>query len=201
MKPNAGSVIAAVSLALLGCTYTEQQGAAASAEVIVKFATEQPINTTIGEAFDDAGAEASLEKSVQELSGELGVPFEYSRLTSGREIVLKVPAGPVLNAIAERLRQSPAVKTFTVDANDILLITLERSGIDPDLLLDPEKLGFRIIGDKRFPVDCDIRADGKLAVTPNIERLVATLVEDLGRRSEIEYAQPNHQVRRFDTNQ
>lgn len=184
-------------VALLGCSYVEQQGVAAPAEVIVKFAPGQAINTTIAKALDDAGAEKSLGKSMQNLSAELGIPFEYSRLTSGREIVLEVPVDPVLNAIAERLRQSDAVATYAIASGGTILVAVDRSGIDPDLLLEPNKLGSRLIDDSRLPVHSEFRADGRLALTPDLERLVTTLVTNLGDRDEVEYAQPNYRARHY----
>lgn len=195
---------------VLGCSYAEQRSVAASDEIIVKFAAGQSINDTIVQAFDDANAETSLEKSVHALSDELDIPLEYSRLTSGREIVIEIPTRQVIDKIAERLRGSDDVEDVVVEsqaANDVpngpneLLVTVDRSKIGSGPDVDANALAARLVADDRFPVTCEIRTDGRLVITPDFERLVVTLAEELASRPDIDYAQPNYRVRHYNKNQ
>ena len=191
----------------LGCTYTERQSFAAAGEIIVKFAAGQSINDTIVQAFDDKSAETSLGKSVQALSDELGIPFEYSRLTSGREIVVKIPARRVFDRISAQLRGSEDVDKVVAryDHDGLngpaLLVTVNRTRIEDGPVVDANALAARLVDDHRFPVTCEIRTDGRLAVTPDFEHLVATLAEELANRPDIDYAQANFRVRHYNTNQ
>lgn len=200
-------MIATAFLTLLSCTYTDQQSAIAAEEIIVKFAGNQAINETIVRAFDDRHAEASLRISVEELSEELGVPFVYSRLTSGREIIVEIPVGRVYDTIAERLRKSDKVETLVVlrrasserpNAMDEILVTLDAAGVASTRSVDANTLGAELVGDERFPVHCELRTDRRLAVTPDFEQLVEALVKKLASRPDVDYAQPNYRVRHYD---
>lgn len=195
------------SVLALSCTYAERDMADGSGdEIIVKFAADQAVNETIRRAFDDAGAEVSLEKSVRTLSSELGVPFAYSRLTSGREIVVEILNRQVYEMVAERIRDAGEVENAAIekrsvgDANngpDEILVTIDRSQIRLGPDVDANALAARLVSDQRFPVICDIRTDGRLAVTPDFENLVAMLVRELASRPDIDYAQPNYKVRHY----
>ncbi len=191
---------------MLGCSYPEQQSVAAANEIIVKFAAGESINDTIVQAFDDTNAETSLEESVVALSDELDIPFDYSRLTSGREIVIEIPTGRVFDRIAEHLRGSDDVENVVIEshaASDVpnvpneLLVTVDRAKIESGPGVDANALGARLVGDDRFPVICEFRTDGRLVVTPDFERLVGTLAEELTSRPDIDYAQPNYRVRHY----
>lgn len=195
---------------VLGCTYTEQKSVAASDEIIVKFAAGQSINDTIVRAFDDTSAETSLENSVRALSDALDIPFDYSRLTSGREIVIEIPTRRVIDKIAERLRGSDYVEDVVIEshvANDVpngpneILVTVDHAKIESGSDVDANALAARLVADDRFPVTCEIRTDGRLVITPEFERLVATLAEELASRPDIDYAQPNYRVRHYNMNQ
>ena len=198
---------AIVAALMAGCTYAEQNGAAAADEIIVKFASDQTINGTILQAFDDASAETELEKSVQALSDEVGIPFNYSRITSGREIVIEIPSSPVVDKIAQRVGRAEAVDTVVTRTDDVssapgeLLVTLKRESIESGADVDPNALAAELIDDHRLAVFCELRADGRLAIMPNLERLVGTLAEQLSSRPDIDYAQPNYRVRHFERNQ
>lgn len=204
-------LLATVSILLLSCTYAERYEADGSGdEIIVKFAADQAINETIVQAFDDIDAEASLEESVQVLSAELGVPFVYSRLTSGREVIVQVPMRQVYELVAERIRDADEVESTVIakriagdvsNGPDEILVSIDSSKIELGPDVDVNTLTARLINDQRFPVICDIRNDGRLAVTPDFKNLVARLVKELVSRPDIDYAQANYQVRHYDNNQ
>lgn len=204
MKTCSQILLAAVSCLVLSCTYAERQVADGGAyEIIVKFASDQTINEIVTQAFDDTDAEASLEKPVNGLSKELGVPFVYSRLTSGKEIVVDIPAMQVYKKVIERIRDSDEVENATLEkhANDEILVTLVSGSIESGRNIDANVFAAHLINDDRFPVSCEVRPDGRLAVTPDFERLVGVLAKNLANRSDIDYAQPNHQVRHYNNTQ
>jgi len=211
MKKISRILLATVSILLLSCTYAERYEANDSGdEIIVKFSADQTINETIVQAFDDVDAEASLEESVQRLSTELGVPFVYSRLTSGREVIVKIPMRQVYELVAERIRNSDEVENTVIakrtigdvsNGPDEILVTIDSSRIELGPNVDANALAALLINDQRFPVICDIRSDGRLAVAPDFEHLVARLVKELGSRPDIDYAQANYQVRHYDNKQ
>lgn len=190
---------------VLSCSYTERHEVVAAEEIIVKFVADQPINETIVRAFDDKDAEVSLQKSIQGLSEDLGVPFAYSRVTSGREIVLTIPAMAVIEAISARLHESDEVEqlvvqhratTATSNAVSEILITVD--GPDNITSTDATALATQLIGDERFPIDCDIRTNGQLALVPDFEQLIKNLVNALSERPDIDYAQSNYRVRHYE---
>lgn len=201
--------VAGAVFVMLGCSYPEQQSVAAANEIIVKFAAGESINQKIVQAFADTNVEKSLEESVAALSDELDIPFDYSRLTSGREIVIEIPTGRVFDRIAEHIRGSDDVENVVIEshaASDIpnvpnvpneLLVTVDRAKIESGPGVDANALGARLVGDDRFPVICEFRTDGRLVVTPDFERLVGTLAEELTSRPDIDYAQANYRVRHY----
>ena len=200
-------ILIAASMLALSCTHAERFEAATSGdEIIVKFAADQPINETIVQAFDDLDAQALLQESVQALSAELGVPLVYSRLTSGREIIIEIPMRQTYEVIAERIRDSDGVEHLIIrertsgdvsNGVDEILVTVDNSKIKLGPNVDLDALATGLVADRRFPVICDYRADGQLAVTPDFERLVGALVKALSQRPDIEYAQPNFRVRHY----
>ena len=211
MKKVAQLVLTAGSLLALSCTFAGRHDAATSGdEIIVKFAADQAINETIVRAFDDAAAHASLEEFVQALSVELGVPLSFSRLTSGREIIVEIPMRQTYEVIAGRIRDSDEVEHTSLEERtsgdlsngvDVILVTVDSSKVELSQDIDLHALAARLVADRRFPVTCDISADGRLAVTPDFERLVGALVNELSSRPDIAYAQPNYRVRHFDRTQ
>lgn len=209
MKTLSQILLASASILLLSCTYAERYEAGGG-EIIVKFAADQAINETIVQAFDDVDAEASLEESVRGLSAELGVPFVYSRLTSGREVIVKIPVRQVYEVVAERIRDADDVENTVIarrtsgdvsNGPDEILVTIDSSKVELGPDVDANTLATRLINDQRFPVFCDIRSDGRLTVTPDFEHLVARLVKELGSRPDVDYAQANYQVRHYDDRQ
>lgn len=211
MKTISQILLVVVSVLVLSCTYAQRhESGVRGDEIIVKFAADQTVNDTIQRAFDDADAEILLGESVQRLSAELGVPFVYSRFTSGREIVVEIRSGQVYEFIAARIRDSDEVVDTAIEKRaaggvssgpDEILVTIDSSKTSGDSDLDADALAARLVGDQRFPVLCDIRADGRLAVTPDFTHLVTALVKELASRADIEYAQPNYQVRHYSDTQ
>lgn len=210
MKTSMQFVLTVAVFAVLGCTFAEPQNAAAADEIIVKFAADQAINEMITVAFDDKTAQASLERYVQTLSEELVVPFVYSRLTSGREIVIEVPEKRVLQMIAERIRRSEGVEKVVVArrtsqetgyAVGEILVSVDSARIEIGPRGVADALAVRLVNDARFPVNGEARADGLLAITADLERIIGTLAADLTGRSDIEYAQPNYAVHHYNIRQ
>lgn len=207
-------MLAAAILLVLscGCSYADRQTADRETaggdgyEIIVKFSADHDINATIVRAFDDAEAEASLADPVNRLSTELGVPFVYRRLTSGREIVVEVPTRQVYDNIVERIRGSDEIENATFEKRKIdkvsnrpdeILVTLAAGTVAPGRSIDADLFAAHLVSDDRYPVSCEIRPDGRLAVTPDFERLVGVLAKSLASRADIDYAQPNYRVRHY----
>ena len=211
MKRVSQPVLIAGSLLALSCTFAGRDEAATSGdEIIVKFAADQAINETIVRAFDDADAHAALEESVQALSAELGVPLSFSRVTSGREIIVEIPMRQTYEVIAERIRDSDEVERTSLEERtsgnlsngvDVILVTVDSRKVELSPDADLHALAARLVADRRFPVICDIRADGRLAITPDFERLVEALVNELTSRPDVAYAQPNYRVSHYDRTQ
>lgn len=206
MRTRSGLLASAAFVALLGCTVSEQRGAAAE-EIIVKFADGDRINESILLAFDGADENPSLQVFVQELSNELGVPLTYSRLTSGREVVVAIPATRVYDMIAERLRGVDEVEDVVIENRafadaltvaDEIIVTVNRDKIAIGPGVDADALGQRLVGSEQFPVVCNFLADGRLAITPDLEQLATSLVTKLSGRPDIEYAQRNTRVQHYE---
>lgn len=203
MSKNSRTLSLIAMILLAGCSHAEMQSAAAG-EVIVKFAEGQAVNDTIVKAFEDSAAEASIEKSVQSLSQELDIPFVYSRLTSGREVVVEIPAEQVYEILVARLRDSAEVNEVTIGKRSagtvlqeiIVVLDHKHSKLHSDD--DASTLAARLIGGNRYAVHCEVRAEGQLVIVPDFDGLLETLSKALDSRADIDYAQPNYQVRHYD---
>lgn len=196
-------IILGLSL-VLGCGHAEQRSETVAAEIIVKFAAQEEISDTIVKALNDSSAETTINDFVADLSRELGVPLTYSRLTSGREIIIAIPAERVIQEIVGRLENSDGVSDVVVeratqDDGPVnigrILVTIAPSENDPGV--DADALGARLVGAEDYPVACDRLPDNRLLIRPDFERLVATLVTRLAGRPGVEYAQPNYVVRHY----
>lgn len=212
MKLISKTLAVGASVLVLSCSYADRHAAMADGsgdEIIVKFTADQAVNETIVRAFDEDDAERSLQESIHTLSNELGVPFVYSRVTSGREIVVEIPTRHLIELVAERIRESDNVQAAIVEIRDTgdlanqgeeILVTVDSNKIDLARSEDLDAIAARLVSDDRFPVNCSVREDGRLAIEPDFKNLVGGLVNKLQDRPDIDYAQPNFRVRHYNNN-
>ena len=207
MSRGAQLFVSVGCLLALSCTYAERhETATTGAEIIVKFAADRAINETIVRAFDDAEAQTLIKESVQALSSEIGVPLVYSRLTSGREIIVEIPVKQTYEVLAERIRRAESVENVAIrqrasgnvsNGADEILVTVDNSKVKLGPGADLDATAARLVADGRFRLICRLRAEDQLGITPDFEHLVGTLAKELASRPDIEYAQPNYRVRHY----
>ena len=197
------AAIASLSMLILSCTYAEQQRPTPAGEVIIKFSADQPVNSTILKAFDDKSAESALVESIRGLSSEEDIPIEYSRLTSGREVIVEVPEDRIFDALLRRLNNSGDVDEVVVNrrgdggGSRELLVAIRPDKTAPRLEEDADALARHLLGDNETPVSCEFRVDGRLAIEPDFERLLEQIAATLAARDDVEYAQPNFRARHY----
>lgn len=209
-------VLSTALCAMLSCSNAEPNGVGATAEVIIKFGEGQGqgqgqiINEVVIRAFDNAEEEKNLAGLIRDFSREVAAPLRYSRLTSGREVVVEVLEADIIFAIAERIRRSAKVQKVgvarrttggsvggPVNTGKMLIVMLDSAFKHPTDSAAADTLANRLIADPRYPVTGARLADGQLTVTLNFERFVADLCGELTRRPDIDYAQPDHKVRHY----
>ncbi len=210
-----------IGLALIaGCMMAPVGAEAARAsasitlEVIVKFADDS-----------DAGrrVERALRGHPQDLSGladlrsrlhrSTGFVLEPERVTSGRELIFRVPEEPLLESVRQTLAERTDVTLAELVAiqsenprlaQSMLRVRFREPGDAFDLLTKAygeqayservQALTAELSAPSGVPVLGAPEADAGLAVTVDRYALLEKLVERLNAMDEVEYAQPNTTV-------
>lgn len=206
-------LLISVALVLqLSCSHAGDSdlGQRIAGEIIVKFTESNSIDGLVVEAFSNDAALSDVERSVASLSKEVQLPFRFSRLTSGREVVLEIPCDEILELLVSRIRESAEVKKVSVsssgaggaegDAEVVVSFVspaeyAQRLGRDATAA---DALATALIADSRLSVSGRLIGDEDLAVMPDFRRIVMNLVAELNARSDVSYAQANFTVRHYE---
>jgi hypothetical protein len=184
-------------------------------EVIVKFAQGQQVNATITEYLRSGDMlPHEVVTFTRDLSSQLGIPFEASRITSGREIVVAIRHDDLLADLVGRVADHPDVarSRLSDDAGGApnvrreLLISLDTCSNAHQALSDFNRSGGATESDIRevagslagavnYPVNARLLPSGELALSVDTNALTVQLARALQERADVAYAQPNFVMR------
>ncbi len=195
MRNFAKSLLTMTCVLVLSCTYADRRGTGNDGpEIIVKFSDRHAMAGIVVRAIDDAVVAETLSRDVATLSAELGVPFVYSRLTSGREIIVELQVEQTLRIIADRCRESVQIDEVHVDDEKKVVVI----NIDSDPGGDLSRFLARTVNDDRLPTTGTMRGDGRVEVAPDFDSIARILADELSSRPDVDYAQINYRVRHYD---
>ncbi len=181
-------------------------------DVIVKFTDASSAGLALTRALQAEQLPVEVTHLAVQLSGELGVPLVATRVTSGRELVLSIDRDQLARRLAQQVARDPAVRSVAPIAApktilpavqiafavapvrdselDRTLRQTAQSGRKTAAALDA--LAARLAGSPRLAVAGQVGQGGELLLTVDIAALTRTLIADLQRRADVEYAQPSH---------
>jgi len=192
-----------------------------AAEVIVKFAQQEPVSAEITKVVigepTASQAGSAIRTYVSSLSDEIGMPLVYSRATSGRELVLALRRDVVLEELARRIRSAKDVKGVEVSLDDAgspmyrtdeLIVEFHRcsdslrtvsEALSGESAADEPatELGAGLVDDSRYQITARLLADKRLAIGMDWKRTTFALVKELSERPEVQYAQPSFVMRAY----
>lgn len=207
--------------ALIACAATaaavadsSQSSRSITLEIIVKFSRDSDTGRRILDM---------LENDPQELDrlGDLGGALRQStgfelvpvRITSGRELLLRVPEAPALEKVKQTVTRHPQVSSAALIAiqdenprlpQSMLLVHFHPSTAESELLgkayasdayaADVQALTAGICAGSGVPVLGSARAGAVLAIQVDRKALLDELVTRLKSLAEVDYAQPNASV-------
>jgi hypothetical protein len=210
-----------LGVALLGCCMSVQasgdSGLAAQSialEIIVKFASDSDpgrrVDRILGEHPTDVSGLARLQARLHRATG---VALEPERITSGAELIFRVPEEPLLETVRKTVSGHPEVSSATLVAiqrdnprlpETMLLLhfreTSEEAGLLEKALGEPayrervQALATALCGPSGVPVRGIAEAESALAVTVDRHALLQKLVTQLNGLEYVDYAQPNATV-------
>jgi hypothetical protein len=186
-------------------------------DVIVKFREGSEHAAPVARAMRAGVAEARA--VAVRLAADLGVPLEAAQVTSGRELVLRVDRAELARALARSVARDPAVLRATPVAAprtvlpppEVAIAVELRRGSEAErqvtaaadaggrMTSEVAALAERLGAGVRPAPACRIAGRGGLVLTVDVAALTGDLVERLGRRPDVEYAQPSQIVRRSGT--
>lgn len=192
-----------------------------AAEVIVKFAQEEPVNAEINKLLAGtptaSQATSSIRVYVSSLSDKVGKPLGFSRTTSGRELVLGLRRDVVLAEMAREIRSAKDVTSVEVSLDeagspvyrkDELIVAFDRcsdsfktiaKALSGDTSADDSAIDFAtvLLNDRRYAISARLLPDNRLGVGVDWKKTTLELVKELNERPEVQYAQPSFVMRTY----
>jgi hypothetical protein len=208
-------------LALLACIMTSvawaQSGFASAAvplELIVKFSRDSEVGRRIDDIINANPADLSRLSDLQgQLLQSTGFILIPERVTSGQELILRVPEEPLLEEVKKtlaaqqgiasaelvaiqnqnpRLPESKLLVRFPPSAGESAL--LNKALADPAYHAQIQALTLRLCAPSDIPVLGSVDAADTLTVTVDRYALLEKLVGQLNALADVDYAQPNSTV-------
>ncbi len=210
-----------IGVALLGSCMTVQAtgdtGAAAqsiSLEIIVKFTGHSDPGRRVGRTLREHPTDLSgLARLQAQLHRSTGIALETERITSGAELIFRVPEEPLLEAVKQTAIRNAAVSSARLvviqhenprlpEARLLLhfreaseeAALLEKALGEPAYRERVQALATRLCSPSGVPVRGIAEAQPALAVTVDRHALLQKLVAQLNELEYVDYAQPNATV-------
>jgi phosphohistidine swiveling domain-containing protein len=184
-------------------------------DVIVKFAQGTDADQQVQRAAAHGDAPGNeLSAHIAALGKELGVPLNAKRVGSGGTVLVAIVQADLPATIVEKLRERSSVRRAT-------RVAAETPETAPQIRIDfmpgsdeaaalgaiPADITARRATASRLaadlgralgvPLDGEIDSERHLLVTVSLDRMAMQLASQLGKRPDVQYAQPNHTVRPY----
>jgi hypothetical protein len=184
-------------------------------DLIVKFREGTAHSGPVARAMRAGASTAEARVVAVRLAADLGVPLDLARVTSGRELVLSVDRKGLARELARSAARQPAVLRSTVlavaptvlPASEVALEVQLRPGSEEarqvsaalraggQLTPEVAALAGRLAAGTRPVPACRVAGPDRLVLTVDVLALTRDLVERLGERPDVEYAQPSQIVK------
>lgn len=183
-------------------------------EVIVKFTDDSDPGRRVSRILKKHPTDLSGFTDLQaRLHRSTGVALEPERITSGRELIFRIPEEPLLESVKRTVTRHAEVSSAKLVAiqlenprlpESLLLLHFRESGKEAELLEkaygEPayrervQELVTKLCGPSGVPVRGTPAAESALAVTVDRHTLLQKLVVQLNGLGYVDYAQPNSTV-------
>lgn len=207
-----------MSMLLIGCSVASEEPGRNPppspeyiGQVIVKFESAEQISSDILLSMQASDTPSrSVNRFAAALSDQVGIPFEATQITSGRELVLEVRSDTLLADLESQLSQQPDVAECyrTTDERsspyrrDEVIVTFENDSDQYRALQnlqptpdrpspDVMRISEALTRDIAYPVTPRVLPSGQLALSIDTNALTQQLVDELTKRNDVSYAQPN----------
>ena len=210
-----------IGVTLLGCCMTVQASGETSAaaqsialEIIVKFTGDSDPGRRVDRTLREHPTDLSgLVRLQTRLHRSTGIALEPERITSGAELIFRVPEEPLLEAVKQTVIRNAAVSSARLVAiqhenprlpEARLLLHFREASEEAELLEkalgEPaygdrvQALATRLCSPSGVPVRGVAEVQPALAVTVDRHTLLQKLVAQLNELEYVDYAQPNATV-------
>ena len=210
-----------IGVALLGCCMTVQASGETSAaaqsitlEIIVKFTGNSDPGRHVDRILREHPTDLSgLARLQARLHRSTGIALEPERITSGAELIFRVPEKPLLEAVRQTVSRNAEVSSARLVAiqhenprlpEARLLLHFreasEEAGLLEKALGEPayreqvQALATRLFSPSGVPVRGTAETQSTLAITIDRHALLQKLVTQLNGLEYVDYAQPNATV-------
>ena len=185
-------------------------------QVIVKFESDAEIDADIRASMNDSDTpSAAVMQFANGLSREIGIPFEATKITSGRELLVEVRSESLLLDLQERLSQLPEIAASSRTGGgpsspyrrDEIAVKFKTgtesyralASIDPASGAGPvvARIAATVTRDVAYPVSSRVLTAGELLLSIDATELTQRLVTELRKRSDVSYAQANYVMQHY----
>jgi hypothetical protein len=183
-------------------------------EMIVKFADDSDAGRRIGRIIKEHTGDPSMLTGVQEhLRQSTGFVLIPERITSGRELILRIPEKPALEKVKQTLAKRPEVVSAELAAiqsdnprlaESMLLLRFGESGDENELLQKAyaddaygarvQVLATELCAGSDVPVLGNAQESAVLTISLDRYALLEQLTARLNALDDVDYAQPNSTV-------
>jgi hypothetical protein len=162
-------------------------------DVIVKFRDASEPGRVVAPILTGQSRIDSAVPMVSDLSNDLGSPLTVVRVTSGRELVLAIDRVRVGQIISLRADNVSAIRSMKPADSSARLASQQQLEfvVEPQPGSDVEKAISSITGNFQPHARSRIDEDGRVLLTIDMTGLTRQTVEQLKKRSDVEYAQAN----------
>ncbi len=210
-----------IAAVLVGCCLCVSAGGVSNPsspsvtlDLIVKFAADSDPGRIVGQALKENPTDLRAMTDIQErLHADTGVTMEAQRITSGAELLLRIPEEPLLEMVRRSLEQQPSVSAarlmavqhdnpnlpeglvvveFPAASDEAALMSQARD--DPGRAEQLHALAVKLCAPSGVPVRGEAGTDKQLIVTVDRAALLRKLVAQLNDLDYVDYAQANSGV-------
>ncbi len=182
-------------------------------QIIVKFASNAPVNAEIGTALEKGTATSNgIKDFIETLAQELEVPLRAGRITSGRELLIEIPYAGLLEQLHKHVHTAVGVTRAEVKINesDSSFYSSNEVIVDFDSKGEAYAIVSRVAAGNAggeaslialvaslsptplYALTTRVTVDKRLALTPDMNAITQAVTRALKARKDVEYAQPDY---------
>lgn len=172
---------------------------AVAGDVIVKFRDASQSGRVVAPILTGQSKIDSAVPLASDLSNELGSPLNVVRVTSGRELVLAIDRERLREIIGRRAGGVSDIRSLTPAGNYQGLASQQQLEfvVEPKPGSDVEKAISTITGSLREHARSRTDENGRVVLSIDMAGLTRQAVEQLQKRSDVEYAQANRRLKPY----